>query len=346
MNKKTIGHVELIWMCPNCGTRNGGLDNSCTNCGSPQPPDVKFVLDTQARQLNDHNPGSGPDIHCPYCETRNPSSAKICVTCGGDLNEGIKRSSGKSLSQTDILTCKECGHHNPKGTGVCQKCGIPLGQPASQKIVLPAETKPSNVRPWMFLPVIAFILVACSLIWLLFFKTSVVYGVVSEMSWRVTTPVEMYGTVTMEDWRDQIPAGSAIRSCKERVRGYQDVPTANSREICSTEIVDSGDGTGAIVESCVYEVYDNYCSYEIDTWYSANPIIIDGYGAEVMYQLPAISDEQRYGTSTGVFNVFFDTEKGSLTYTTNSLEDYRSFSLGSEWMLSVNNLGEILEISR
>ncbi|HWS23641.1 MAG TPA: zinc ribbon domain-containing protein [Anaerolineales bacterium] len=345
MSKKTIGHVELIWVCPNCGTRNGGLIKSCTNCGAPQPENVKFVLDDQARKIEDHDPAGGPDIHCPYCHTRNPAGSKTCISCGGDLTEGIQRTVGQPLSETNILTCPECGFHNPPGTAVCQRCGIPLGEPVPPKVIPPTVTPTSNVRPWMFLPVIAIILLACSLIWLLFFKTSVVYGVVTDLNWQVTTPIEVYGTIKMEDWRDQIPSDGIILSCSEEVRGIQDMPAPNSKEICTTEIVDSGDGTGAIVESCVYEVYDYYCSYNIDTWYSANSVVIEGNGA-VTFDLPATSSLQRYGTSSGVFNVVFETEQGYLTYSTASQNEYQTFNLGSEWMLSVNNVGEILEISQ
>ena len=345
MSKKTIGHVELIWVCRNCGTRIGGLLKSCTNCCSPQPVNVKFVLDDQARKIENHDLSAGPDIHCPYCQTRNPAGAKTCIRCGGDLTEGVQRSVGHSLSETKILTCPECGFHNPVGTAVCQKCGIPLGEPEQPKVVHSSTPSTSSVRPWMLLPVIAIILIACSLIWLLFFKTSIVYGVVSDLNWQVTTPVEEYGIVTVENWRDQIPAAGIIISCSEKVHGIQDMPAPNSKEICTTEIVDSGDGTGAIVESCVYEVYDDYCAYNIDAWHSANPVIVEGNEA-VIFDLPAISSHQRYGTSSGVFNVVFETEQGYLTYTTSSQNEYQSFSHGSEWILSVNNVGEILEISQ
>ena len=42
MAKKKLGYVELEWTCPNCGTRNPGPEQSCVNCGSPQPDDVHF----------------------------------------------------------------------------------------------------------------------------------------------------------------------------------------------------------------------------------------------------------------------------------------------------------------
>jgi len=42
MARKTIGHVELQWTCPNCEGVNPGPVRVCGNCGAAQPPDVKF----------------------------------------------------------------------------------------------------------------------------------------------------------------------------------------------------------------------------------------------------------------------------------------------------------------
>lgn len=344
MSKKTIGHVELTWICPNCETRNGGLSKSCVNCGSPQPENVQFTLDKNASRLEEDKVPKGPDIHCPYCGTRNPAGSNACASCGGDLTQGAVRATGKKLVLADALTCKECGHQNPKGTAVCENCGVPFS--GAPKEAPPPPTRKTPPRPWMFLPVVAFLLLACSLIWLLFFKTSAVYGTVSEMTWTATTPVEVYQTITRQDWLDQIPMSGSILSCEQRSRGVQDTPANNSKEICTTEIVDSGDGTGAIEETCVYEVYDDYCSYEIDDWVGGQPLVITGSGADPTVSLPLPGDLERFGTTIMNYSIVFDTQQGSLPYSTDDLAYYRQFSVGSEWMLSVNNLGGIVEISR
>lgn len=345
MSKKTIGHVELTWICPNCATRNGGLSRSCVNCGSPQPENVQFTLDKNAALLDKEKVPQGPDIHCPYCGSRNPFGTAACASCGGDLSEGAIRAAGRKLSQADTLTCKECGHQNPKGTALCENCGVPFSGAPTPTPPAPAQKK-SPPRPWMFLPVVAFILLACSLIWLLFFKTSAVYGSVSQLTWTATTPVEVYQTVTRQDWLDEIPMEGTILSCEQRSRGIQDSPAANSKEICETEIVDAGDGTGTIEETCVYEVYDDFCSYEIDDWVGAEPFVITGSGTEPNYNLPVPNDFERFGATSLNYSIIFDTQQGSLPYSTDDLAYYRQFSIGSEWMLSVNKLGGIVEISR
>lgn len=346
MSKKTIGHVELTWICPNCQTRNRGVVKDCVNCGSPQPENVEFILDKDAKMIDVPQQRSGPDIHCPYCDTRNPANASICSSCGGDLVGGVKRASGKILNTQDVLTCPECGFTNPKGTAVCAKCGVPFSSPRQSPPISQPTEKRSAPRPWMMLPVIAFVLLACSLVWLLFFKTSAVYGSVQSMNWETTTAIDVYTTVTRQDWRDQIPAQGVINSCELRSYGVQDQPTANSKEICSTEIVDAGDGTGTIQETCVYEVYADYCSYNIDDWVSADPLITHGEGSQTLAELPALEANEQYGASTTTYSIYFDTNQGVLKYSTEDQAYYSTFTVGSEWMLSVNKLGGIVEISR
>ena len=99
MAKKTIGYVELEWTCPNCNTVNPGPEQSCTNCGAPQPEDVQFDQAKRQELLEDEDiatrVAAGADIHCPYCGTRNTATAEVCVKCGGDIAEGTKRKSGR-----------------------------------------------------------------------------------------------------------------------------------------------------------------------------------------------------------------------------------------------------------
>ena len=37
MTEKSKGFIILEWVCPSCGTRNPGPQQTCSKCGSPQP---------------------------------------------------------------------------------------------------------------------------------------------------------------------------------------------------------------------------------------------------------------------------------------------------------------------
>ena len=92
MARKSLGHTKLIWICPNCQTRNPGPKKSCTTCGSPQPENVVFVQADHEIMISDkeeiRKAKKGADIHCPYCGTRNSNDVKICIQCGGKIIGG------------------------------------------------------------------------------------------------------------------------------------------------------------------------------------------------------------------------------------------------------------------
>ncbi len=105
MARKTVGHIELVWRCPKCGSVNPGPQRFCTGCGAAQPADVKFEQPVGAELITDEakkkEAGAGPDIHCPYCGARNPAGTEICKQCGGDLLGGEAREAGQVLGAFD-----------------------------------------------------------------------------------------------------------------------------------------------------------------------------------------------------------------------------------------------------
>ena len=107
MARKSLGFIPLIWTCAYCETQNPGPIQTCTGCGAPQPPDVKFTrvdqetFDFIKDEALIRMAKAGPDIHCPYCGTRNPSSATLCSNCGGDLSMGGEsRETGQQVETT------------------------------------------------------------------------------------------------------------------------------------------------------------------------------------------------------------------------------------------------------
>lgn len=101
MARKTVGHIELVWRCPKCGSVNPGPQRFCTGCGAAQPADVKFEQPVGAELISDEakkkEAAAGADIHCPYCGARNPAGTEICKQCGGDLLGGEAREAGEVL---------------------------------------------------------------------------------------------------------------------------------------------------------------------------------------------------------------------------------------------------------
>jgi len=166
MARKTVGHIELVWRCPQCGSVNPGPQRFCSGCGAAQPADVQFEQPVGAELIRDEakkkEAAAGPDIHCPYCAARNPAGTEICQQCGGDLLGGEARPAGQTLgayespasSPTPAATipqseaqppsgaagggatapssagpqipCPRCGTLNPNLALRCSNCGAPL----------------------------------------------------------------------------------------------------------------------------------------------------------------------------------------------------------------------------
>jgi hypothetical protein len=78
MARKSLGFIPLIWTCAYCETQNPGPIQTCTGCGAPQPPDVKFTrvdqetFDFIKDEALIRMAKAGPDIHCPLLRHPEP----------------------------------------------------------------------------------------------------------------------------------------------------------------------------------------------------------------------------------------------------------------------------------
>lgn len=355
MAKRSLGFVELSWECPNCQAKNKGLDKTCKQCGAPQPENLQFGLDEDAKKISDEKIlqelKNGADFHCPYCGTRNIQGTVVCTQCGGDLTDATKRTSGNVLTAKANTICPKCGNKNQFAATTCAACGsimpksgVHNNQPTPEST--PHEKKSSPIRPWMALPVIAGLLLLCSLIWLLFFKTNSVMGTVESTHWSRSIQIESFIEVKKQAWKDLIPSDGKVLECKMEFRENSDQPTDNSKEICATKVVDQGNGAGEVVEECHYEVYDNYCTFTVFDWDVTNELTKSGDGLTAIWPPFTPTSSERIGVKTENYDVNFSTSNGIKTYSTSDYNYFQNFSIGSEWMLSINTLGGIVDISQ
>ncbi len=359
MAKKTLGYVELEWACPNCGSKNPGTQPACGTCGAPQPEKVQFELGQKRDLISDparqQAAAKGADLHCPYCGTRNAAAATVCAQCGGDLKEGTKRESGRVLTasapQAGETPCPNCGTPNPAGSGKCSACGALLNQPRAA-IPAPATAKPAAgsqkagfFRPWMALPLIAVFLLICVVVGFFLFRTETLSGVVQEVNWQRTITIEALRDVTREAWRDQVPDAGEILSCRQEFRTRQENPAPNSKEVCATEYVDKGNGVAEVVETCYYEVYADLCKYTVEEWQPVDQAVAEGADQSPYWPTVNLSNGEREGRRAESYGIYFETSAGIKEYTTDSAALFSQFQPGSQWMLSVNSFGQVVEVS-
>ncbi len=281
MAKKTLGYVELIWTCPRCSTRNPGPNKFCTACGAPQPENVTFEQAPDAKLITDADKiaraKAGPDIHCPYCNARNPAGSKFCGACGGDQSGAKARARGgvvgafsPGAAASAPIICPSCGTSNPAGASTCKQCGTVLtgAKPAAKPV--PAATLSPEARRKLngVIAGVALVVVLITAgIAFLASRTRDVAASVAHVEWTRSIEIEALGPVQREAWWDEIPSGAQQGSCSLKYRYTQDQPADNSREVCGTPYtVDTGTGVGEVVQECVYEVSEDWCSYTVMDW--------------------------------------------------------------------------------
>lgn len=349
MPQETVGYVELEWTCVHCGTKNPGTHQTCTGCGAPMSDSQKFELPAQQKTITDkgliEKAEAGPDIHCPYCGTRNVATATKCVHCGGDLTGGAARAKGQVLGaftsapQPDIK-CRYCGTMNPADGKKCKTCGSALArEPAPATPAAKATPSKLGVLP---IVIIGLMIVACLAFAVLSSRTTETIGTVRSVAWERSIAVLEQRPVTREDWRDNIPAGAKVGTCRQEIRRTQDEPATNAQKVCGTPYtIDEGTGVGKVVQDCVYNVYDDYCEYATQQWVVTDAVVAEGEDNNPNWPSPNLNASQRAGERTESYRVVFSANDKTYTYTPRSADEYAQFTPGSRWTLKVNALGSV-----
>lgn len=365
MAKKSLGHIELRWTCPNCRGENLGSVRSCETCGAPQPEDVEFHKPARQELVTDAEKiaqaEAGADIHCPYCGTRNPAPATACKQCGGDLAEGKRRAAGRVVAAFEPgdagqVTCPQCGTSNPDDRTRCSSCGAslrageaPTLEPAGSPEAVPKARRGRN-RVLIIGMVVTAVLVcgALALFAILSGRTSAVSGTVQGVAWERSVSVEGLVPVESQDWRDQVPAGAELGACREEVRSVVDQAVQNAEEVCGTPYtVETGSGFAEVVQDCEYHVYDQLCTYTDLEWQTVSVFTERGQDLSPFWPQPSVGEDERLSDrQEESYACIFTTDQGTLTYHTSSLEEFQECRIGSTWDLQVNTFGQVLDIER
>jgi ribosomal protein L40E len=355
MSKKSLGYVELEWICPNCNNRNPGSREACATCGASQPSNVEFIQPLQETILEDQakiaDAKAGPDINCGYCGARNDATATHCQQCGADLKEGKARSAGQVLGAhrsgpVGDVTCPACGSQNPANLHRCRKCGAGLVPgPELQRRTAEQTEKAGNGSG----RTVYFVLAGLGIVLLIFlfmlFRTEETVGVVEGIRWERRIEIEALVPVTKEDWLDEIPSGVELGQCRQRVASIQDEPGPNTREVCGTPYtVDQGSGFGEVVQDCQYEVLQDWCTYTVEEWQSTDSVSARGVGLEALWPELQLASEQRQGRRSEEYVILFSSDDEEYSYKVSSVEDAAQYREGSRWILSVNTFNAITDI--
>jgi hypothetical protein len=353
MAKKSLGYVELEWLCPVCQTRNLGSARVCTGCGSPQPPNVKFETPAAAKASQSTEvvaqATAAPDVHCPFCDARNPAGAKVCKQCGGDLTQAAVRKTGEVLGSLDAtakaVVCKACGTENAAGRQFCQNCGAPLPRADAKPQPAPVAKQKWPVGCLVAAGVVALLLVV-GLGFMVFAggRTTEIVGRVVDTQWERRITILGLAPTTRAAWLDQIPQDATVGRCTDEVRQVVDNPVPGSREVCGTPYaVDQGTGFAEVVQDCQYEVIDQRCEYTVNEWRPIDVRVLQGAGPTADWPAANLAAREREGEREERYLCRFSANDALYVYQAHSYEEFLLCEPDSTWNLVVNESGRVLE---
>jgi ribosomal protein L40E len=356
MTKETVGYVRLEWTCPSCGSRNPGPQKTCGSCGAAQPEDVEFEQAAQEELIKDEaeiaRAKAGPDVHCGYCGARNPAGAESCTQCGADLREGVARARGRVVGAhrrgaAKDVACPSCGAQNPATALECAECGAPMGraEPATvtrRRTAAKAGLRGCSPVAWVIL---GGVIVVGAILLILSLRTKETAARVQDLSWTRSIAIEGLVPVTYEDWRDEIPSGAVMGTCTQKVHHTQAEPAPNADKVCGTPYtVDTGSGYGEVVQDCEYQVYADWCKYEVEEWRAVDTVTLEGEGFGARWPVTQLQAGQREGEREETYKVVFDADGKMYTYTVKDEAEFARFEIGSRWNLKVNTFNAVVSV--
>ncbi len=356
MTKKTLGYVELEWTCKRCGTKNPGLQKTCSNCGAPMDVKDEFELPEEQKLITAEEKlagaQKGADVHCPYCGARNPAGSQVCLQCGGDLKEGAARQAGKVLGAHQAgpapeIACPYCAAKIKATAQRCPNCGGDLSQKETKKG--PAAPAPQKLPVWALVGIGLLLLVclgAAIVLASLGARTEEVTARVQNVAWQRTIAILEKRPAQRGDWADRLPAEAENVSCQDRYRETSGFPAPKSTEVCGTPYtVDEGSGVGKVVQDCEYLVYDSYCEFTLLEWQVVSQARAAGNDGRPYWPELNLSGGQREGERAERYLVTFEAGGKTYDYEISDPALFVQFTPGSEWTLKVNALGGINEVT-
>jgi hypothetical protein len=209
---------------------------------------------------------------------------------------------------------------------------MPASTTVADAAVKDAKKKPN----WLLLGGIGAALAICcvAMLVLFVFPSQSVQATVADVYWQTSVPVQEIRPVDYNDERGSPPSGAYNVSCRDE-----------SQEICEEKTIDRGDGSAEIVEECHTET-EQYCDYTVDEWTTIQTYTLDGHDLNPYYEQPSLSGEQRLGNENADYTVYFDTNKGEITYNPGDLSEFQQFQPGSTWTLKLNAVGGVVSVER
>jgi hypothetical protein len=176
-------------------------------------------------------------------------------------------------------------------------------------------------------------------------RTEEVVGEVQSVNWTRTIPILGLGPVEYEGWLDEIPADTEIHNCSLEYHHSDDEPSENSIEVCGTPYtVDTGSGYGEVVQDCIYEIYEDWCTYTQYEYVTVDAVTVTGSDRDPYWPQVTMAEGQIEGEGEETYEIVFQTDEGPYSFTTSDFNQFRQFQLNSRWVLNVSTFNDVVSV--
>ena len=353
MTQKELGYVELEWTCKHCGTVNPGMKRVCTNCGAPIGQDDNFELPDQQELITDQQKldeaKAGPAIQCPYCNVLNPAGTRLCIQCGGDIQEGLKRKAGEVLGAYQAAPapdkpCPSCGLMVKANAERCPNCGGSLAE-IKTPVGLTAPPPSKKTPFWMIAGGIALVLLCLASVIIFIVmnnRTNEITATLADLRWQRSIEILAPQPVQRSAWEEDLPAEAQNVTCRDEYKETTSNPVPNATETCGTPYtIDTGSGSGKVVQDCEYQVYASYCDFTELELVMVNSAVAMGSDSIPYWPATSLLAGQQEGGRTESYQATFTTGENTYIYTTVDLAEFSQFAIGTQWILDINTFGDI-----
>jgi ribosomal protein L40E len=356
MAEETLGYVELEWLCPHCGTRNGGTQRACARCGAAMPEKTQFQAPAAQQLMSEAEAqaatgGRGPDVHCYFCGARSAAGSEVCGRCGGNLAQGKARAAGAMLGEhrtgpVPDIVCSHCKTPNPADARICRACNAPLAAPAAPTAQGAQAAKPKSLVPMGILGCVTIAAIGLLVFLVMVFRTKDAAAVVAEVGWERAIAIMEQKPTKSSDWEDKIPKDAQRGSCSKKVRKTQSEPAEGAEKVCDKpKMVDQGNGTAKVVQNCEYKIYDQWCEFTRLEWQEVDRVVAKGEDLSPRWPEVRLRSGQREGKKSEDYKVVFKGESDRYTYSAKDAAELAKYPVGSRWALKVNSFGSVSEIA-
>lgn len=332
--------------CPWCGVRNRATARQCTQCqGSLAGGDAR----QSGEDLGALNLDAAPDVTCASCHTINAGTALYCIMCGAPLGNAAEPAPEEEAPPAVVEEGAQEVAEEPSAPAESASV-VTMHETdqlqdvlATATAVLPGAARMLSKRAQLWITIALLVAIGGLLLygwWQRQPKTLVALPVSAQ--WQRTIEIEAETPIALSGWRDEMPAGVAPIACTSQPRSLSEEPEgADAVEVCGTPYaVDTGTGVAEVYQDCLYQVNDDYCTWQGTEWQPSTALVRTG--SDLSPQWPALDASQRELARSEAYTCTLRADAREFVITLTD-DTFTACATDRVWQVRIDGDGDLIE---